>query len=212
VRKVIIAVVAAFGLALAGTAGAALVPFQFVGDSSGTGCPVATYSHGVLHLEKNCLTTANASAGAEITGLTGQTFTSATFTLASATQCQGGSPRFNIVTTTGTFFLGCNNVTPTTNGDGTVTYSFTAADLIWSGVPPAPVPGTITGVAILIDVQGTADITKIAVNGVTQVQVHVSGDRAKACKKGGWKSFTNPSFKNQGQCVSHLQHQLHAAG
>jgi len=147
-----------------------------------------------------------------ITGLTGQTFTSATFTLASASQCQGGSPRFNIVTTTGTFFLGCNNVTPTTNGDGTVTYSFTAADLIWSGVPPAPVPGTITGVAILIDVQGTADITKIAVNGVTQVQVHVSGDRAKACKKGGWKSFTNPSFKNQGQCVSHLQHQLHAAG
>ena len=186
-RKVIIAVVAAFGLALAGTAGAALVPFQFVGDSSGTGCPVATYSHGVLHLEKNCLTTANASAGAEITGLTGQTFTSATFTLASGSQCQGGSPRFNIVTTTGTFFLGCNNVTPTMNGDGTVTYSFTAADLIWSGAPPAPVPGTITGVAILIDVQGTADITKIAVNGVTQVQVHVSGDRAKACKKGGWE-------------------------
>lgn len=24
----------------------------------------------------------------------------------------------------------------------------------------------------------------------------------EACKKGGWKSFTNPSFKNQGQCVS----------
>jgi hypothetical protein len=83
---------------------------------------------------------------------------------------------------------------------------------VWSGVPPAPVPGTITGVSILIDVQGTADITKISVNGVEQVQLHVSGDRAKACKKGGWKSFTNPTFKNQGQCVSHLQHQLHDAG
>jgi hypothetical protein len=25
------------------------------------------------------------------------------------------------------------------------------------------------------------------------------------CKKGGWKTFTNPSFKNQGQCVSYIQ-------
>ena len=24
------------------------------------------------------------------------------------------------------------------------------------------------------------------------------------CKKGGWESFTNPSFKNQGQCVSYF--------
>lgn len=26
------------------------------------------------------------------------------------------------------------------------------------------------------------------------------------CKNGGWKTFTNPSFKNQGQCVSHTNH------
>jgi len=26
------------------------------------------------------------------------------------------------------------------------------------------------------------------------------------CKKGGWQTFTNPSFKNQGQCVSYVQH------
>jgi len=26
------------------------------------------------------------------------------------------------------------------------------------------------------------------------------------CKKGGWESFTNPSFKNQGQCVSYYNH------
>ena len=209
-RKFLIAAVAAGALMVAATASAALQPGVF--DPNNTHCVTSTFSNGVLHLAKTCPTTTNASAGADITGLTGQTFQSASFTLASASQCQGGSPRFNIVTTTGTFFLGCNNVTPTTNGDGTATYSFTAANLVWSGVPPAPVPGTITGVSILIDVQGTADITKIAVNGVTQVQVHVSGDRAKACKKGGWKSFTNPSFKNQGQCVSHLQHQLHAAG
>ncbi|MDD5068763.1 MAG: hypothetical protein PHN89_04165, partial [Candidatus Pacebacteria bacterium] len=27
-----------------------------------------------------------------------------------------------------------------------------------------------------------------------------------ACKNGGWKTFTNPSFKNQGQCVSYTNH------
>lgn len=25
------------------------------------------------------------------------------------------------------------------------------------------------------------------------------------CKKGGWQTFSDPSFKNQGQCVSHVQ-------
>jgi hypothetical protein len=42
----------------------------------------------------------------------GQAFASGSFTLKSASQCQGGSPRFNIFTTTGTFFIGRNNVTP----------------------------------------------------------------------------------------------------
>jgi uncharacterized membrane protein len=26
------------------------------------------------------------------------------------------------------------------------------------------------------------------------------------CKHGGWRSFTNPSFKNQGQCVAYVNH------
>ena len=26
------------------------------------------------------------------------------------------------------------------------------------------------------------------------------------CKKGGWQTFNNPSFKNQGQCVSYVNH------
>src|SRR6478752_792994 len=119
-KKSIVALAAALTLALAGTAAAALVPGVF--DPGNTGCPVATYANGVLHLEKNCPTPTNASAGATITGLEGQTFTSASFTLATAAQCQGGSPRFDIVTTTGLFFLGCNNVIPVTNANGTVTY------------------------------------------------------------------------------------------
>ncbi len=124
-RKLIPVAVAACALACAATASAALVPGVY--DPGNTGCVTSTYSNGVLHLAKNCATTTNASAGADITGLTGQTFQSASFTLASASQCQGGSPRFNVTTSNGLFFLGCNNVTPTTNADGTATYTFTPA-------------------------------------------------------------------------------------
>ena len=160
-KKFMIAAVAVAALAFAGTAGAALVPGVF--DPDHTGCPVAKAQSGYLHLEKNCATTTNASAGADITGLTGQAFTSASFTLKSATQCQGGSPRFNIVTTTNTFFLGCNDVTPVVNGDGTATYTFTPANAF-----PSPVTGTITSAEVLIDVQGVADVKNVTVNGIPQ--------------------------------------------
>ena len=119
------------GLAFAGTAAAALVPGVF--DPGNTGCVTSTFSNGVLHLAKTCPSSTNAAAGADITGLEGQTFMSASFTLASASQCQGGSPRFDVVTTNGLFFLGCNNVIPTINADGTATYTFTAASLTAGG-------------------------------------------------------------------------------
>src|SRR5438128_11792304 len=93
-------------LALAAAATAALAPGVY--DPGKTGCPKATFAKGVLHLEKNCPTPTEAAAGAEITGVAGQTFQSAEFTLASTSQCQGGSPRFDVVTTTALYFLGCN--------------------------------------------------------------------------------------------------------
>jgi hypothetical protein len=208
-KKFLIAAVAACALALAATAGAALEPGVF--DPGNTGCPTSSFSNGVLHLAKNCVSTTNASAGANITGLSGQTFQSASFTLASASQCQGGSPRFNVFTSDGTFFLGCNNVTPTLNGDGTATYTFTAATLAAAG-QQVPVPtGTINSVEVLIDQQGTADISNIVVNGVLQVPTPTEPTSKNACKHGGWKQFSNPKFKNQGQCVSHFNHVLHAA-
>ncbi len=81
---------------------------------------------------------------------------SASFTLASPGQCQGGSPRFDVVTMTGLFFLGCNNVMPTINANGSATYTFTAATLA-AGGNQVPFPtGTINAIDILIDVQGTA--------------------------------------------------------
>jgi hypothetical protein len=206
-KKLFLISTCALALVLASTAAAALVPGVY--DPTNTGCPTATYSGGVLHLAKNCATETAVSAYGDITGLTGQTFTSGSFTLANAAQCQGGSPRFNIFTTTGTFFLGCNNVTPTTNGDGTVTYTFDAASIAAAG-GQVPFPtGTITGAAVLLDVQGSADVSGISVNGTAQVPAPVvSGPPSSksACKYGGWKSFTNPSFKNQGQCVSYVAH------
>lgn len=197
-KRFFIAAVAACSLALAGTAAAALVPGVF--DPGNTGCPVATYSNGVLHLEKNCPTPTNAAAGADITGLEGQAFVSASFTLASATECQGGSPRFDVVTTTGLFFLGCNNVTPTTNANGSVTYTFTAASIAAGGLLFPT--GTIQAMDILIDVQGSANITNITVNG--QVQVPTTQAGKDQCKNGGWKNSTSPAFKNQGDCVSYF--------
>jgi len=203
VRKFTFAAIAAMALAITGVAGAALVPGVY--DPGATGCPTATYSHGVLHLAKNCPTPTNAAAGADITGVTGP-FTSASFTLASTTQCQGGSPRFNIVTAATTFFLGCNNVTPTMNADGTATYTFTAATIA-AGGNQVPVPtGSITSADVLIDVQGTADLRDITLNGVKQVPVV---GNASECKKGGWKTFDHPHFKNQGQCIKHTNWQKH---
>jgi hypothetical protein len=205
-KKLVIVCVLLTALAFTASASAKLVPGVF--DPGNTGCVEATYvkKTKTLHLEKNCPTSTVAAAGAEITGVSGQGFQSASFTLASATQCQGGSPRFNVVTTTGLFFLGCNNVTPTTNADGTVTYTFTAATLAAAGQQVPTPTGTVQSVSVLIDVQGSADLTKITFNGKLQKLAPGKADIARACKKGGWKSFTNPTFKNQGQCVKSLVH------
>ena len=204
-RKLVLTAAAVAALAFAGTAAAALTPWTFT--APGVTCPVvSTFSNGVLHLEKNCTTPTNASAGATISGVAGQTFQAASFTLASTAQCQGGSPRFNVVTSNGTFFLGCNNVTPTVNANGTATYTFTAATIAAAGGQVSVPTGTITSVDLLIDVQGTADVSNVTVN--NQVQVPVPTPRNQ-CKHGGWKTFTSPAFKNQGRCVSFFNHQHH---
>ncbi len=210
-KKLILSGVVAAALAFTVSASAALVPGVF--DPGNTGCVEATFikKAKTLHLEKNCPTPTNAAAGAEVTGVSGQTFQSASFTLASAAQCQGGSPRFNVGTTTGFFFLGCNNVTPTTNANGTATYTFTAATLAAAGQQVPTPTGTIQFASVLIDVQGTADLTKVTVNGKVQKLAPGKADFARPCKKGGWKTFTSPTFKNQGQCVKFLVHGRNAA-
>src|SRR3954471_5138511 len=118
-KKILITAVAACALAFAATAAAALVPGVY--DPGATGCVTATYSHGTLHLAKNCPSSTNAAAGADITGVAGQTFQTASFTLASASQGQGGSPRFGIGGGDPVFFPGCNNGAPTINLGGSAT-------------------------------------------------------------------------------------------
>ena len=210
-KKLLIAGVAVMALAFTVSATAALVPGVY--DPGNTGCVEATVikKTKTLHLEKNCPTATNAAAGADITGVAGQSFQSASFTLAGTAQCQGGSPRFNVTTTTGLFFLGCNNVTPTANANGTATYTFTAATLAAAGQQVPTPTGTVQSASVLIDVQGTADLTNVTFNGKLQKLKPGNADFARPCKKGGWKTFTNPSFKNQGQCVKFLIHGRNAA-
>jgi hypothetical protein len=90
VKTLTIAAIAAAALALAGTAGAALVPGVF--DPDKTGCPIAKVSHHWLHLEKNCVTTTNASAGADITGLEGQPFVPARSRCAARVSARAARP------------------------------------------------------------------------------------------------------------------------
>lgn len=208
-KKFLVAAIAALSmLVFASVAAAALDPIVY--DPDNAGCIKATYAKKTLHLEKNCATTVNAAALAEITGVSGQTFQSAEFTLASATQCEGGSPRFLIITNTGSFPIGCNNVAPVVNENGTATYRFTPAS--FAPVPLQTPTGTISQVLIILDVRGVADLTKIAFNGIAQKVAASNGKGiASACKNGGFKTFTNPRFKNQGQCVKFLVHARNAA-
>src|SRR4051794_12459229 len=162
-KKVLVAAVSSFVLLLfSAVAGAALVPSVY--DPGNTGCPVSTYSNGVLHLAKNCSTGTNAAAQASITGFTGATFTSASFTLASIGQCNGGSPRFNVYTNVQQqpFFLGCNNVIPVVDpGTGAATYTFDAATIAAGGGQVTVPSGTISSVEVVLDAQGAADLTNI---------------------------------------------------
>jgi hypothetical protein len=99
-KRLIVTAVAAVALVVAATASAALVPWTYALNPADAGCVTSTFSGGVLHLAKNCPTATVVSAGATITGVSG-TFSSASFTLTPASQCNGGS-RFNVVTTNGT--------------------------------------------------------------------------------------------------------------
>jgi hypothetical protein len=60
---------------------------------------------------------------------------------------------------------------------------------------------------------GNVDKVIIGVNGVSTTYdfepLSPAPTNADQCKKNGWMQFNNPSFSNQGQCVSFVEHQKH---
>jgi hypothetical protein len=77
---------------------------------------------------------------------------------------------------------------------------------ILGGSNPNLILATGCGGAAWTNFVGNAD--KLTINGTTfNFEPAIGPPTSKAqCKKGGWRQFNNPSFKNQGQCVAYANH------
>jgi hypothetical protein len=191
-----------------------LQPFEFDPDNA---CDItAQWQDGAIVLAKNCPTVTNASAGIDIiSALEGGSISELTelnFEYQNGGHCGAGAPRFNVVVDGTTYFLGCTQGTHTDLGNGWTHVEFGPADFTAAGIP---VTGTLEDLMIIFDegtdtptggtigTAGTVTLDNISVNG------DVVGSSAKPaskddCKDGGWMTFQDPSFKNQGQCVSYV--------
>ena len=189
-----------------------VIPFTYNPDGA---CDVqSSWQNGTLVLAKNCTTATLASAGADIvTPLEGQDvsmLTELNFDYQNGGHCGAGAPRFNVVVAGQTYFLGCSGGVSTDLGNGWTHVVFGAAEFAAAGIPTTGTiddiylifdEGTDTATTPTIGTPGTVTLDNFSVNG------DVVGDTVQLtskeqCKNGGWKNFTNPSFKNQGQCVS----------
>jgi hypothetical protein len=150
--------------------------------------------------------------------------------------CSAGSPRFqiNVNTESGTknvfVYLdptpaasgGCPQNTYISSGNligdnnpgrwdtsqlqaGTQVSTYAATAALFAANPS----WTITGFQLVVDSgfssggEQTIHVKNIKLNGNVVVGPPKDKD---ACKNGGWRNFNNPSFKNQGQCVSYTNH------
>lgn len=79
-------------------------------------------------------------------------------------------------------------------------------------------PPTIGGIGLNVgfasptdQFNGNVDALVVGLNGVNTTYDFEPAPppptNADQCKKGGWMQFSNPSFKNQGECVSFVEHQ-----
>ncbi|MFP5316675.1 MAG: Ig-like domain-containing protein, partial [Acidimicrobiia bacterium] len=115
----------------------------------------------------------------------------------------------------------CDNTTGATDEGQPIAVAFSCTDpegdpLTYS-VKQAPANGTVNGLTYTPDpgFVGTDSLTYAASDGkggeatatytvtVRRVLVGPPTD-AEQCKNGGWQRFNNPSFPNQGQCVSYV--------
>jgi hypothetical protein len=216
--------------ASAATPAFGLQPFEFVGaaDDCGTGYPAGTDivtakwdgttgnpAPSIL-LQKNGLTADCSAAGVDIfTTLEGgpvSALTELNYDYATDEHCGAGAPRFNIQTEGGTAVtLGCVYGTHTDLGNGWTHVKFDATQI-------AAAAGTTGGTTLqdlyiifdegtdttsdTIETPGTVHIDNISVNGAVVGSPTSPTDKGQ-CKKNGWKAF-NPTFKNQGDCVSYV--------
>jgi hypothetical protein len=139
------------------------------GAITAAGCPTGDsadkHNEGLL-LAKTGPTSTNASAFATLTDVKGATLTELGYDIRKpgvdqndprGSHCGAGAPRFNIETTDGSFFLGCNSPAPvvTNAGDGwqrlrwgvstsLLAYSASTGQLV-------PVTGTVESLSIVFD-------------------------------------------------------------
>lgn len=209
--------VAATCFVLLGAAGSAFAQFQlqpFVFDPDNACDVTAQWQNGSIVLAKNCPTATNAAAGVDIIsaleGGSASSLTELNFDYQNGGHCGAGAPRFNVVVNGQNFFLGCSGGVATDLGNGWTHVQFGPAQFAAAGIPAA---GTLDDLLIIFDegtdtppnatigTPGRVVIDNVSVNG------QVVGESTKPtskddCKNGGWMKFQDPSFKNQGQCVS----------
>lgn len=95
----------------------------------------------------------------------------------------------------------------TTNVDGSFTTpAYTSGPLAVSEIPTPGTPeGTYYWHVRAVDGEGNSsdwtDAWKFVIDNTPEPTGPTSKDE---CKNNGWKTFTNPTFKNQGQCVSSI--------
>jgi hypothetical protein len=191
-----------------------VVPFEFDPDNA---CDLtAEWQNGTLVLAKNCATATNAAAGADIISpLEGQDISNLTelnFDVMNGGHCGAGAPRFNVTVDGSTYFLGCTQGTHTDLGNGWTHVEFTTTDFAAAGIPAT---GTLEDLMIIFDegtdtptggtigTAGSVTIDNISVNG-DEVGDSAKPTSVEQCKYGGWRNFQDPSFRNQGQCVSYV--------
>jgi len=147
---------------------------------NGTGCPQGAITslgcptgdqvdkHGEgLVLAKTGPTATNASAFAELKDVKGTTLTELGYDIRKpgadqndprGSHCGAGAPRFNIETTDGTFFLGCNSPAPevANGGDGWLRLRWGVSSPLVAYGPSGlgPITGTVQSIAIVFEGPG----------------------------------------------------------
>ncbi len=215
----------ALALAAAGTAAASTGTFTTYGNTTASG-------DGSVTLVSD-INAATAYGGIDLnvpSGLTVNDLTAlSTDYNVTNDDCAGGSPRFQLnVGGKSVFayigpapsFAGCDSGWQSTgnliaSGDARFDLSQYGGPFYgtWADVRSMLGSKTITGIQLVADSgwafqdgEQTVIVRNVDVNG-TGYEAVVGPPSAKGqCKHGGWKRFNNPSFRNQGQCVSWFNH------